>query len=188
MVKDFFFDTEELIFCDIKKPFQRIFRYRLLLQSISKATQKDSEEYELLSQAQNIIHAIASTINNEKSKMEAKRKTALFLSRLESDWTLPKRWFDTLGVCSLIGTLEVRCTGDNKAKRIGCALFNHYMIMAKAKKHKQYEPRYWFPLRKFEIENLPSIEGNWINICCNRNVMLIIIVCRVYDLFLVIAQ
>jgi hypothetical protein len=151
---NFFFVTKK------KKPFQRIFRYRLLLQSISKATQKDSEEYEILSQAQNIIHAIASTINNEKSKMEAKRKTALFLSRLESDWTLPKRWFNTLGVCSLIGTLEVRCMGDNKAKRIGCALFNHYMIMAKAKKHKQYEPRYWFPLRKFEIENLPSIGGN----------------------------
>ncbi|GAN09270.1 hypothetical protein MAM1_0255c08795 [Mucor ambiguus] len=141
-------------------PFQRIFRYRLLLQSITKATQKDSEEYEILSEAQNTIHCIASKINNEKSKMEAKRKTALFLSRLDSDWCLPKRWFSTLGVCTLIGTLEVRCKGDSKAKRIGCALFNHYMIMAKAKKHKQYEPRYWFPLRKFEIENIPNSEGS----------------------------
>ncbi|KAL7313877.1 hypothetical protein PS15m_007558 [Mucor circinelloides] len=141
-------------------PFQRIFRYRLLLQSITKATQKDSEEYEILSEAQNTIHGIASKINNEKSKMEAKRKTALFLSRLDSDWCLPKRWFSTLGVCTLIGTLEVRCKGDSKAKRIGCALFNHYMIMAKAKKHKQYEPRYWFPLRKFEIENIPNAEGS----------------------------
>ncbi|KAK4510741.1 long-chain fatty acid-CoA ligase [Mucor velutinosus] len=141
-------------------PFQRIFRYRLLLQSITKATQKDSEEYEILSEAQNTIHDIATKINNEKSKMEAKRKTALFLSRLDSDWCLPKRWFSTLGVCTLIGTLEVRCKGDSKAKRIGCALFNHYMIMAKAKKHKQYEPRYWFPLRKFEIENIPNAEGS----------------------------
>lgn len=92
--------------------------------------------------------------------MEAKRKTALFLSRLDADWCLPKRWFNTLGVCSLIGTLEVRyIEADNKAKRIGCALFNHYMIMAKAKKHKLYEPRHWFPLRKFEIENSPNTEG-----------------------------
>ncbi|KAI8336442.1 Dbl homology domain-containing protein, partial [Choanephora cucurbitarum] len=140
-------------------PFQRIFRYRLLLQTVTKATQKDSEEYELLSEAQNLIHAIASKINDEKSKMEAKRKTALFLSRLDSDWCLPKRWFSTLGVCSLIGTLEVRSNLDNKPKRIGCALFDHYMIMAKAKKHNQYEPRYWFPLRKFDIENLPNVEG-----------------------------
>ncbi|KAI8644584.1 hypothetical protein BD408DRAFT_115119 [Parasitella parasitica] len=140
-------------------PFQRIFRYRLLLQSITKATQKDSEEYQILSEAQNTIHSIATKINNEKSKMEAKRKTALFLSRLDSDWCLPKRWFSTLGICTLIGTLEVRCKGDSKAKRIGCALFNHYMIMAKAKKHKQYEPRYWFPLRKFDIENKPTVEG-----------------------------
>ncbi|CEP07266.1 hypothetical protein [Parasitella parasitica] len=141
-------------------PFQRIFRYRLLLQSITKATQKDSEEYQILSEAQNTIHGIATKINNEKSKMEAKRKTALFLSRLDSDWCLPKRWFSTLGVCTLIGTLEVRCKGDSKAKRIGCALFNHYMIMAKAKKHKQYEPRYWFPLRKFDLENRPTAEGS----------------------------
>ncbi|RCH94493.1 hypothetical protein CU098_009970 [Rhizopus stolonifer] len=140
-------------------PFQRIFRYRLLLQSITKATQKDTEEYEILSKAQNIVHAIATKINNEKSKMEAKRKTALFLSRLDSDWCLPKRWFSTLGVCTLIGTLEVRSMIDNKPKRIGCALFDHYMIMAKAKKHKQYEPRYWFPLRKFDIEDIPHLEG-----------------------------
>ncbi|KAI8355539.1 Dbl homology domain-containing protein [Blakeslea trispora] len=140
-------------------PFQRIFRYRLLLQTVTKATQKDSEEYELLSEAQNLIHTIASKINDEKSKMEAKRKTALFLSRLDSDWCLPKRWFSTLGVCSLIGTLEVRSNLDNKPKRIGCALFDHYMIMAKAKRHNQYEPRYWFPLRKFDIENLPNVEG-----------------------------
>lgn len=141
-------------------PFQRIFRYRLLLQSIIKATQKDSEEYDVLFKAQNTIHAIATHINNEKSKMEAKRKTALFLSRLDSDWCLPKRWFNTLGVCKMIGTLEVRGVDDSKSKRVGCALFNHYMIMAKAKKHKSYEPKHWFPLRKFEIDNLPNAEGS----------------------------
>ncbi|KAG2237958.1 hypothetical protein INT48_002519, partial [Thamnidium elegans] len=153
-------NLKRIALCFVEWPFQRIFRYRLLLQSITKATQKDSEEYEILSQAQNTIHVIATRINNEKSKMEAKRKTTLFLSRLDSDWCLPKRWFNTLGVCNLIGTLEVRCIEDNKAKRIGCALFNHYMIMAKAKKHKLYEPRHWFPLRKFEIENLPNTEGS----------------------------
>lgn len=96
--------------------------------------------------------------------MEAKRKTALFLSRLDSDWCLPKRWFNTLGVCNMIGTLEVRCLDDNKSKRVGCALFNHYMIMAKAKKHKSYEPRHWFPLRKFDIENLPEVEGKTVTL------------------------
>jgi hypothetical protein len=57
-----------------------------LLQNITKATQKDSEEYQGLSQAQNIIHGIVTRLNNEKSKMEAQRKTSLFLSRLYSDW------------------------------------------------------------------------------------------------------
>lgn len=62
----------------------------------------------------------------------------------------------------MIGTLEVRSLDDTKTKRIGCALFNHYMIMAKAKKHQQYEPKYWFPLRKFDIENLPDMEGSMV--------------------------
>lgn len=98
------------------------------------------------------LHLIAAKINHLKSSMEAQRKTNLFLSRLEDDWCLPRRWFPTLGCCILIGTLEVRY-GDSKPRRYGCILFDHYMIMAKAKKYEQYEPKHWFPLRIFDVDD-----------------------------------
>lgn len=47
-----------------------------------------------------------------------------------------------------------------KPKRYGCALFGTYMIIVKAKKGKSYyEPRHWFPLRIFELENTEDSDG-----------------------------
>ncbi|KAF7731824.1 hypothetical protein EC973_008339 [Apophysomyces ossiformis] len=164
------------------KPFQRLCRYKLLLQQIAKAADKDLEDYELLSKAQDAMHAVTNQIDARKSVLAAERKTKLFLNRLEQDWvnnkiplgepfmteSLPRRWFDTLGICTLIGTLEVRCLEYGpKPKRYGCALFQTYMIVVKARKTKTYEPRHWFPIRQFELENVydttePSMSYGWI--------------------------
>ncbi|KAG0166187.1 hypothetical protein DFQ30_007482 [Apophysomyces sp. BC1015] len=141
---------------------------KLLLQQIAKAADKDSEDYELLSQAQDAMHTVTSEIDAKKSILAAERKTKLFLHRLEQDWSLPRRWFDTLGTCTLIGTLEVRCLEYGpKPKRYGCALFQTYMIVAKARKTKTYEPRHWFPIRQFDLENVydttePSMSYGWV--------------------------
>lgn len=57
----------------------------------------------------------------------------------------------------MIGTLDVRAWHEGtKMKRLGCALFKSYMIIVKAKKYDKYEPRHWFPLRIFELEDLPD--------------------------------
>jgi hypothetical protein len=129
----------------------------MLLESISKATEKDSEEYDLLCKAQDIIHEVVNNINDAKSKNTAQTKTSLFLSRLDAVWSLPSRWFSVLGCCLLIGTLEVR-VDDGKPKRVGCALFDHYMIIAKAKKSEQYVPIHWFPIHKFVMNDFLTSE------------------------------
>ncbi|KAI8334734.1 hypothetical protein BC941DRAFT_432039 [Chlamydoabsidia padenii] len=143
-------------------PFQRVFRYRLMLQSISKTSKAGSDETAELKKAQDVMHDIATRLNTAKSRLEAEKKTGLFLARLKSDWTIPRRWHSTLGPCVLIGTLEVRQVKDGrKPKRYGCALFGTYMIIVKAKKGKTYyEPRHWFPLRMFELENTEDIDGS----------------------------
>ncbi|KAI8379601.1 uncharacterized protein BYT42DRAFT_569360 [Radiomyces spectabilis] len=88
----------------------------------------------------------------------ASRRFLFYVSFLSQ--SLPKRWYKNLGTCLLIGTLEVRYAQHGmKSKRYGCALFNSYMIIVKAKKHKQYEPRYWFPLRLFNLENMHDHEA-----------------------------
>ncbi|KAI9312699.1 Dbl homology domain-containing protein [Dichotomocladium elegans] len=138
-------------------PVQRLFKYKLILESILKTTQSDSPEYTSLSQALIIMHEVAVRLNTKKSHMEAERKTQLFMDRLVSDWAnaASKRFYGLLGPCLLIGTLDVRAIHDNaKIKRLGCALFNSYMIMVKAKRDDKYVPRHWFPLRTFHLEDI----------------------------------
>ncbi|KAI9306659.1 hypothetical protein BJ944DRAFT_248027 [Cunninghamella echinulata] len=142
-------------------PFQRVFRYRLILQSIIKTVELDSDEYYTLNKAQDIMHNITTRLNTTKSKLEAEKKTKLFLERLQSDWAIPKRWHSTLGPCILIGTLNIiQDIEAKKIKRYGCALFGTYIIIVKPKKKKLlYEPRLWFPLRMFELKDIEEFDG-----------------------------
>ncbi|KAL0083664.1 hypothetical protein J3Q64DRAFT_1862944 [Phycomyces blakesleeanus] len=143
-------------------PIQRLLRYRILLQTITKATQKDTVEYEELSKAQDAMHKIASRIDDEKARVQAVKKTGMFLSRIESDSSLPERWYNALGVCVLIGTLEVRSdTNSMRIKRLGCALFDNYMIIVKGKKPKRYQLQYWFPLRIFTVDPNGGLDHGW---------------------------
>ncbi|CAO3694131.1 unnamed protein product [Rhizopus stolonifer] len=137
-------------------PFQRLFRYKLLLQTLEKALPSNIEGHELLTEAKDVVHNVAKNINDAKAKIELEKKTDLFLSRLHTDWSLPKRWHKDLGTCSLIGTLDVRLPKQKGPKRMGIALFNHYLILVKAKKADVYEPKFWFPVREFTVEDLPD--------------------------------
>ncbi|KAI8983887.1 hypothetical protein BDB01DRAFT_850533 [Pilobolus umbonatus] len=149
------FQTKNLHFEDFfAAPFQRLFRYKLLLESISKAIDSEDESYPILIKAQELFHSIAAYINHEKSVLDSKRKTLLFLSRLKSGWNLAEKWFNILGSCKLIGTLDVQYINTNKSKRMGCALFKHYMIITRARSHDAYDPKYWFSLKKCVIKDL----------------------------------
>lgn len=50
-------------------------------------------------------------------------------------------------------------TEGSKVKYLGCAVFNTYMIIIRPKKLSQYEPKYWFPLRLFELTDLEEGQG-----------------------------
>ncbi|KAI8143684.1 hypothetical protein BJV82DRAFT_713344 [Fennellomyces sp. T-0311] len=150
-------------------PVQRLLKYKLILESMSKTVQSGTVEHESLMMALNVMHGVALRLNTEKSRMEARRKTKLFLSRLDSDWVnaASKRFYGVLGSCILIGTLDIRILSEStKVKRLGCALFSSYMIIAKGKRHERYEPRHWFPLRTFDVQDLPdeqpSLPHSWL--------------------------
>lgn len=55
-------------------------------------------------------------------------------------------------------------TEGSKVKYLGCAVFNTYMIIIRPKKLTQYEPKYWFPLRLFELTDLEEGQGKHITI------------------------
>ncbi|KAI9251449.1 hypothetical protein BDA99DRAFT_521906 [Phascolomyces articulosus] len=150
-------------------PVQRLLKYKLILESMNKTVQTDTKEHEALMQALLVMHKVALRLNSEKSRLEARRKTKLFLNRLDSDWVnaASKRFYGVLGSCILIGTLDIRILSENtKVKRFGCALFNSYMIIAKGKRYDRYEPRHWFPLRTFDVQDLPneqpSLPHSWL--------------------------
>ncbi|KAI9311390.1 hypothetical protein BX666DRAFT_1997908 [Dichotomocladium elegans] len=149
-------------------PVQRLLKYRLILETISKTVQDDEVEHLIVAKALSEMHLVALRLNTEKSGMEARKKTELFIDRIDTSWVQAplKPYYRQLNPCALIGTLDVRLvktSKEDKIRRLGCALFDTFMIMAKAKRHDKYEPRYWFPLYLFELEDVqnpsPSAAG-----------------------------
>ncbi|KAI9269385.1 Dbl homology domain-containing protein [Sporodiniella umbellata] len=142
-------------------PFQRLFRYKLLLQSIKKATPSTSDGYELLEVAENIIHSVATKINSSKAKIELEKKSEIFLSRLQGNWGISRNWYKYFGACSLIGTMEMRYLPKQRiSKRICCALFECYLILVKPRRPDIYEPKQWFPIREFTVQDLVDMPNS----------------------------
>lgn len=76
------------------------------------------------------------------------------ISLSDNSKALSTRFYGLLGCSRLIGTLDVKIGNDGaKPKRLGCALFNSYVILARIKKHDKYEARHWFPLRMFALND-----------------------------------
>jgi hypothetical protein len=48
---------------------------------------------------------------------------------------------------------------NQKVKYYGCFLFSTYIVIVRAKKSTVYEPKHWFPLRQFTLQNLHEDEG-----------------------------
>jgi hypothetical protein len=77
---------------------------------------------------------------------------------------LNKRFVRPLGSFIISGALEMMyLTEGSKVKYLGCAVFNTYMIIIRPKKLNQYEPKYWFPLRLFELTDLEEGQGKKID-------------------------
>lgn len=50
---------------------------------------------------------------------------------------------------------------NQKVKYYGCFLFSTYMVIVRAKKSTVYEPKHWFPLRKFSIQTVQDGDGEF---------------------------
>ncbi|KAG1374455.1 hypothetical protein G6F60_009324 [Rhizopus arrhizus] len=142
-------------------PFQRLLRYKLLLEAVRHTTTPNTKGHTALSAAEEAIHAVAKKINDRIARVELEEKTEIFLSRLQADWSIPKQWYRHLGVCRLIGTFDMRCLPKQKRfKRVCCALFKHYVILVKPKKSDVYEAEQWFPIREFRIKDAIDIPSS----------------------------
>ncbi|KAF9112034.1 hypothetical protein BGX27_004053 [Mortierella sp. AM989] len=72
-----------------------------------------------------------------------------------------KAFAGTLGSIVLAGALEYVITPDMpiRLKYYGCFLFETMLIVVKAKKSNQYEPRQWLPLRLCELHETTKLDG-----------------------------
>lgn len=86
MVTSYFYALYIMLISLHVQPVQRLFKYKLMLESILKTTQSDSKEHNALLKALKVMHGVAINLNSKKSIMEAERKTRLFMNRIESDW------------------------------------------------------------------------------------------------------
>ncbi|KAG1458680.1 hypothetical protein G6F46_006516 [Rhizopus delemar] len=155
-------ERNKLMFKDYMiMPFQRLLRYKLLLETLRHTTTPNTKGHTALSAAEEAVHAVAKKINDRMARVELEEKTEIFLSRLHADWSIPKQWYRHLGICRLIGTFDMRCLPKQKSfKRVCCALFKHYVILVKPKKPDVYEADQWFPIREFRIEDAIDIPSS----------------------------
>ncbi|KAG2178038.1 hypothetical protein INT43_003291 [Umbelopsis isabellina] len=143
------------------KPVQRLCRYQLLLREIDRAISDTIENSKSLKLALDIMHSVVTNINSEKQRQDVALMTTRFIERLEGDWRLNKRSLHMLGNVIYSGALEMLSLHhiNQKVKYYGCFLFSTYIVIVRAKKSTVYEPKHWFPLRQFTLQNLKDDEG-----------------------------
>ncbi|ORX52423.1 hypothetical protein DM01DRAFT_1408297 [Hesseltinella vesiculosa] len=156
--------TKPLRFEDyLIKPVQRICRYQLLLKEIIRYAPKDTTEYRRLDCSLRMMQAVVAGIDRRKYNRDNSERTLLFLERLDTlDGRLDKDCLLQLGNVSLAGPIDVaystlgHMTSPPRSKYLGCFLFSSYLILVRPKKTNSYVPKYWFPLRTVELDDLPD--------------------------------
>jgi len=72
----------------------------------------------------------------------------------------------TLGSILLAGALEYVNTSEVplRLRYYGCFLFDAMLVIVKAKKSNNYEPRQWLPLRLCELQETIQVDGMYISV------------------------
>lgn len=90
-------------------------------------------------------------------------RTGKFITRLDGDWRISKKYVSQLGSLLIAGGIEVTYSAlgqtVSKPRYLGCFVFQSYIIMVRPKKITSYEPKHWFPLKMADFEDLCDIEG-----------------------------
>ncbi|KAG0150998.1 hypothetical protein CROQUDRAFT_130411 [Cronartium quercuum f. sp. fusiforme G11] len=153
------------------KPIQRIMRYPLLLASLLKYMDGDSNPAEVRArdkvyQALGAMKEVASGVDDAKSSREVELKTELIASRMELHSSYRAAFVSLLGQIQLVGSLHVLYHGPVldpseafKIKYHGIFLYQTHLVIVKVKRTTVYEPRHWFPIRYFELVDIPECSG-----------------------------
>lgn len=142
-------------------PVQRICRYPLLLASLLADVQGELPPPDVVAaieSAQSAMRAVAESADDARQRQEAELKTAAVADRLEP---IPALSFDlrSLGVCRLIGALDVLyhhptdapLENPVKVRHLAAFLYNGYLILAKCRRNRMFEPKHYLPLVLFEF-------------------------------------
>ncbi|KAK0490862.1 hypothetical protein IW261DRAFT_1556027 [Armillaria novae-zelandiae] len=162
-------DKKRLIFLDyLIMPVQRICRYPLLLDQLKpgkvvcalsplQPTGRSDVNVIVESAAQAMKH-VATKV--DEARYQERRPAQLSSVNATSQFLTPA-FLSSLGVCLLAGSLDVMhsrsytsITNIN-AKYLGAFLYlGGYLILVKVVKGKVYEPKHWFRLTDFDVEDV----------------------------------
>ncbi|KAG0187536.1 hypothetical protein DFQ28_006228 [Apophysomyces sp. BC1034] len=135
---------------------------KLLIKEIIRYTAPDADEQTPLNKALEIMQQVVTEIDCRKHQRDTTERTERFTQRLDGDWRISKTHVSKLGNLVIAGALEVTYTalGQSVAKPryLGCFVFPTYIILVRAKKATNYEPKHWFPLELADFEDLLDIE------------------------------
>jgi hypothetical protein len=126
---------------------------------------------------------VTSSVNEARRRQDIVTKSSLIATRILNAFSaqssssarsllghnLTHNFLSELGACLLAGSMDVihhhadkipGSSGTVKAKYLGAFLYmGGYLVLVKAGKGKVYEPKHWFSLVGFEIDDVPEEEG-----------------------------
>ncbi|KAK4686033.1 hypothetical protein P7C73_g4096, partial [Tremellales sp. Uapishka_1] len=161
-------------------PIQRVCRYPLLLASLlgsaaapssptSDQPAFEGDNFDVgvdVERALGAMRAVAEDADEARRIREAEIKSATVLERMETHPALTPTFLKSLGVCRLIGGLDVLhhhpvvapLVPPVKVKYLAAFLYRGYLILAKVKKGKVYEAKHFLPLEVFELIDITEGE------------------------------
>lgn len=150
-------------------PVQRVCRYPMMLSACcpTTAAAADTESStdvatSKIARARDVMASKAARANEAKQQSVMQAATSLLIHRLQDHLLLTRPFLESLGTCSLVGTVEVvyhhsvlaPLMSPVKVRYLGAFLFRGYLIFAKIKRAGQYEVRHYLPLEMFDMVDL----------------------------------
>lgn len=138
----------------------------LLTQMDDENPQGKNRAKDRVQQALWAMKQVAEGVDQAKSLREIELKTELIASRMELHSSYRAAFVCLLGQIKLVGSLHILYHGPNldpseafKIKYHGIFLYQTHLVVVKVKRATVYEPRHWFPIRYFELIDIPDSSG-----------------------------
>ncbi|KAG8881109.1 hypothetical protein FRB97_000161 [Tulasnella sp. 331] len=158
------------------KPIQRVCRYPLLLAQLRDAVSKtsaglkhrsDADPEGLLDLALEIMKGVVNGVDEAEKARDGQAKTKVIAARMDGHSILTQPILACLGDCVLAGALDVvyhhiilsPLRTPMKARYLGAFLYSGFIILAKVRRGKMYEPKHWFPLKNAQIVDTAAAQG-----------------------------